>query len=73
MINNYSKNMYHSLRNLPEQKKETPSKGRGLLAPVKNFMRKTNDKKNQPVFIVKESWDLLNNTRNKINGNDDRA
>tara|TARA_R110000796_G_scaffold43488_1_gene106883 strand:+ start:330 stop:545 length:216 start_codon:yes stop_codon:yes gene_type:complete len=71
MINNYSKNLYHALRNLPTEKEVVTSKGKGLLTPVKNFMRKKKAKNDQPAFIVKKSWNLLNDARNKINGNDD--
>ena len=69
MINNYSKNIYHALRNLQVPKEENKTKTSGLLSPVKSFIRKKESKNKKPVLIVKESWDLLNNTRNKINGN----
>lgn len=69
MINNYSKNIYHALRNLSVPKEENKTKTSGLLSPVKSFIRKKESKNKKPVLIVKESWDLLNNTRNKINGN----
>ena len=68
MINNYSKNIYHALRNLSVPTEENKTKTSGLLSPVKSFMRKTESKNKQPVLTVKQSWDLLNNTRNRING-----
>lgn len=70
MINNYGKNMYHAIRNLKIEGQEDTPKGKGLLAPVKNFMKKKESKENTPIMIVKKSFDLLNNTRNELNGKD---
>jgi|TARA_R100001015_G_C4607454_1_gene162557 hypothetical protein len=70
MINNYGKNMYHAIRNLEIESPEDTTKGKGLLAPVKNFMKKKDTKENTPIMIVKRSFDLLNNTRNELNGKD---
>jgi len=57
------------LRNLEIEQEESKPKKSGLLTPIKSFMRKTDDKKEKPIFTVRKSWDLLNSTRNKINGN----
>ena len=40
MINNYGKNLYHSIRNFEVEKDEAKPKGSGLLAPVRSFMQK---------------------------------
>ena len=53
MINNYGKNMYHAIRNLEIESPEDTTKGKGLLAPVKNFMKKKDTKENTPIMIVK--------------------
>jgi|TARA_R100001163_G_C4912586_1_gene96286 hypothetical protein len=70
MINNYAKNVYHAIRALEVKSQEEKSKGGGLLAPVKNFMKKKELKEDMPSMIVKRSFDLLSNTRKELNGED---
>ena len=70
MINNYGKNTYHAIRALDVDTETSTPKGKGLLAPVKNFMRKKQSKDDMPLMIVKRSFDLLNNARNELNGKD---
>ena len=71
MINNYGKNLYHSIRNFEVEKDEAKPKGSGLLAPVRSFMqKKTESKDDMPIMIVKRSFDLLNNARSELNGKD---
>ena len=63
--------IYHSIRNF-EVKDEAKPKGSGLLAPVRSFMqKKTESKDDMPIMIVKRSFDLLNNMLGmNINGKD---
>jgi|TARA_Y100000114_G_scaffold153914_1_gene174872 hypothetical protein len=70
MINNYGKNMYHAIRTLEMEKEDDTPKGKGLLAPVRSFMKKKDTKENTPIMIVKKSFDLLSNTRSELNGKD---
>jgi|TARA_R110000796_G_scaffold170181_2_gene287051 hypothetical protein len=72
MINNKAKNMYHAIKAMPiEDNSKAKSKKKGLLAPVRNFMKKKDsNQQRQPMTIVQNSWNLLNKARNNLNGND---
>ena len=63
MITNYATNIYKML----EQAKideEPKTKGSGLLAPVKNFMKnKEDDMSGQPVFRVAKYMNTIRNKR----------
>ena len=70
MITNYAKNLYKVLEQEDFTQEKPKNKGSGLLAPVKNFMKKKELKEDMPSMIVKRSFDLLSNTRKELNGED---
>ncbi len=73
MINNKAKNIYHQIRLLKDRmpKEDNKVSKKGLLSPVKNMMSNKQTKEKQPINIVYDSWFLLNNTREELNGKDD--
>ena len=61
MINNKAKNMYHAIKAMPiEDNSKAKSKKKGLLAPVRNFMKKK-DKTKAGYWACRAHKDFGNN------------
>tara|TARA_R100001509_G_scaffold118785_1_gene73160 strand:+ start:1459 stop:1692 length:234 start_codon:yes stop_codon:yes gene_type:complete len=64
MITNYAKNIYKIIEQADFTEEPKKSKGSGLLAPVKNFMKSSDeDDMNQPVFRIAKYTDTIRKKR----------
>jgi|TARA_R100000458_G_C8087060_1_gene119354 hypothetical protein len=70
MITNYAKNLYKVLEQEDFTQEKPKNKGSGLLAPVKNFMKKSdNDMSNQPAFRVAKYMNIIRKKRMEFKNN----
>jgi len=72
MITNYARNIYKIMEQATFDEEKPKTKGSGLLAPVKNFMRSNEeDNTNQPLFRIAKYVDTIRKKRLEYN-NDTR-
>ena len=70
MITNYAKNLYKVLEQEDFTEEKPENKGSGLLAPVKNFMKKSdNDMSSQPAFRVAKYMNIIRKKRMEFKNN----
>ena len=72
MITNYTKNIYKVLEQFKLQGEQPVKKNKGLLSPIKNFMRNNNESRtNQPAYRIAKYMHTIRNKRLEYN-NDTR-
>ena len=68
MITNYTKNIYKVLEQFKFQENKPIKKSKGLLTPVKNFMKDNNESMaNQPAYRVAKYMRTIRNKRMEFN------
>tara|TARA_R100000995_G_scaffold80179_1_gene51761 strand:+ start:290 stop:517 length:228 start_codon:yes stop_codon:yes gene_type:complete len=68
MITNYTKNIYKVLEQFKFQENKPIKKSKGLLTPVKNFMKDNNESMaNQPAYRVAKYMNTIRKKRMEFN------
>jgi len=68
MITNYTKNIYKVLEQFKFQENKPTKKSKGLLTPVKNFMKDNNESMaNQPAYRVAKYMNTIRKKRMEFN------
>ena len=70
MVTNHAKNMYKMIQQIKMQPTETKKKGSGLLAPVKNFLKRNqNENDIQPSYRIAKYTNTIRNKRMEMKNN----
>jgi hypothetical protein len=68
MITNYTKNIYKVLEQFKFQEEQPAKKNKGLLSPVKNFMKNNNESMaSQPAYRVAKYMSTIRKKRMEFN------